>query len=90
MATTTKTVTAAWPASPHYTASGETDIAIKNGANLEVRFCTTTDDTQPTLDATLALSVEVSDQACITLNDGERLWMIAPGAPGDVTVAIHY
>lgn len=69
-------VTPDWPASPHYTASGETPIRIVNSLNgNDVFWVTTADDTVPSLDPERAGRIRRDAHQDLTLADGERLWL---------------
>lgn len=74
-----------WPATPQFTATGVTEIALTNRTQ-EAAFYIV-HPTQPTDSPYGGLSIIHPTKEALTLNDGESLWIAAPGLEPGETVS---
>lgn len=72
-----------WPATPQFTATGETPLALTNRTQEAAFYIVHA--TRPTHSPYGGLSIVHPMKETITLLDGESLWIAAPGLePGEV------
>ena len=78
MAFAALTVTGDWPNTEQYAATGETPIGIYNPTLAPVRYILSA--TRPTaLAITHGFPLDPSGTVYLTLANGEKLWLVAPG-----------
>lgn len=81
--------TASWPASAQFVALGETSVRIVNPYiyGETIYWVTTADDTPPSISGEVGSRIDRNDSEDLILEDGERLWLVAPNST-DQTVFV--
>lgn len=81
------TASAAWPASPQYTASGDTDILLQAPVGHNLAFAV--ESAQPATNPHLGPLLKGGEGRAMQLLDGQGLYVVALDAPGSVTLVVQ-